>query len=52
PYGPNKLYVTAKLTADNLCRTKITQGTSDRDMNVREEACESSYGSFATHDPN
>lgn len=51
PVWPNKFYVIAKLTAANSCRTKITEGISDRDVNVGEEACNSSYAGFATHDP-
>ena len=45
------LYVIAKLTADNSCRTKTTEGMPDRDVYMGEEACNSSNGSFATHDP-
>jgi hypothetical protein len=51
PLWSNKLYVIAKLTADDSCRTKVTEGMADRDVNMGEEARNSSNSSFATHDP-
>ena len=42
PLWLDKLYVIAKLTADNSCRTKTTEDMSDRNVNMGEEACNSS----------